>query len=118
MRHQKKKITLDRNKSARRALMANLVESLIIYEKIKTTKAKAKALRPMVEKLITKAKTSDLHARRELMKVLYTDNVIKKMVEVIGPRYKDREGGYTRIIKVASTRVGDGGEEAVIELVK
>jgi large subunit ribosomal protein L17 len=116
MRHQKKKITLDRETSQRRALMANLAESLILYEKIKTTKAKAKALRPIVEKLVTKAKKNDLASRREIMKVLYTQNAVKKMMDIIGPKYLDRQGGYTRIITL-NRRVGDNAEEAVIEFV-
>lgn len=116
MRHLKKKVTLDRPTSQRRALLANLAESLILHEKIRTTKAKAKALRPVVEKLITKAKTNTLASRRELMRVLYTENAIKKMMEVIGPKYATRKGGYTRIISL-NNRVGDGAEEAVIEFV-
>ncbi len=116
MRHLVKKATLDRKTAARRSLMANLAESLIIYEKIKTTKAKAKALRSLVERLITKAKTNDLATRRQLMRVLYTNNAIKKMLEVIGPRYATRQGGYTRIT-LHGTRKGDAGEEAMIEFV-
>lgn len=116
MRHQKKKNTLDRKTAARRSLLANLAESLILYEKIQTTVAKAKALRPLVEKLITKAKKNTLAARRDLAKILYTENAIKKLMEVIGPKYKERRGGYLRIIKVGN-RKGDNGEEAVIELV-
>lgn len=116
MRHQRKKATLGRKTAARRSLFANLAQSLILHEKIKTTKAKAKALRPYVEKLITKAKANTLAARRDLMKVLYTENAVKKLLEVIGPRYADRKGGYTRIT-VVRIRKGDGSEEALIELV-
>ena len=116
MRHQKNKVTLDRKTAARRSLLANLAESLILYEKIKTTKAKAKALAPFIARLITKAKMQNLTGRRELMKTLYTENVIKKMMENIGPRYKDRAGGYTRIIMLRN-RKGDGAEEVLIELV-
>ena len=116
MRHQKNKVTLDRKTAARRSLLANLAESLVLYEKIKTTKGKAKALRPYVERLITRAKLQTLTARRDLKKVLYTDNVVNKMMEVIGPRYKERDGGYTRIIMLRN-RKGDGAEEVLIELV-
>ena len=116
MRHLVKKATLDRKTAARRSLLANLAESLIIHEKIKTTKAKAKVLRSLIEKLITKAKTNDLATRRQLMRVLYTNNAIKKMLEVIGPRYATRPGGYTRIT-LLGVRKGDAGEEAMIELV-
>ena len=117
MRHLNKKVTLDRKTAARRSLLANLAESLILYEKIKTTKAKAKALRPVLEKLITKAKMNNLTARREISKVLYTKSAIKKMMEVIGPRYAERHGGYIRIVPLGKIRVGDSCEEAVIELV-
>ncbi|MBI2037331.1 MAG: 50S ribosomal protein L17 [Candidatus Magasanikbacteria bacterium] len=116
MRHKKNKITLDRKTAARRSLLANLAESLVLYEKIKTTKAKAKATRSLVERLITKAKSQSLTARRELMKVLYTDNAIKKIMEVLAPRYKDRNGGYTRVI-LFKNRKGDGAEEVIVELV-
>src|SRR3989339_1344996 len=98
MRHQKKKNTLDRKNSTRRALFTNMAESFIIYEKITTTKAKAKLVSIIVEKLITIAKKQDLNARRELIKLLYTKNVVKKMMDVLGPRYKDKEGGFTRMV--------------------
>jgi large subunit ribosomal protein L17 len=116
MRHQKKKITLDRKSNSRRALLVNLAESLILHEKIKSTKGKCKALRPFVEKLISKAKKQTLAGRRELIKILYTDNAVKKLMEDVGPRYKERQGGYTRIVDL-NRRAGDGAEEAVIELV-
>jgi|SRR3989344_3110206 len=116
MRHQKNKVTLDRKTAARRSLLANLAESLVLYEKIRTTKAKAKALRPYVERLITKAKTQTLAARRDLMKVLYTQNAVKKMMEVLGPKYKTRPGGYTRMVMLKN-RKGDGAEEVIVELV-
>ncbi len=116
MRHQKKKVTLDRKTAGRRSLLANLVESLVLYEKIKTTKAKAKALRPIVEKLVTTAKKGDLSARRRIVAKLYTQNVVKKLMEALGPRYQGRNGGYTRIIKL-DNRLGDCAEEAIIEFV-
>lgn len=116
MRHQKNKVTLDRKTAARRSLLANLAESLIFYEKIKTTKAKAKALRPFVERLITRSKMQTLAARRDLMKTLYTANAVKKLMEDVGPRYKTRPGGYTRIVMLKN-RKGDGAEEVIVELV-
>lgn len=116
MRHQKKKKTLGRSSPARRSLFANLAESLILYEKISTTSGKAKALRPIVERLITKAKENTLASRRYLAKYLYTENAVKKMMEVIGPRFAQRHGGYTRITKIG-VRKGDGGEKSIIELV-
>lgn len=116
MRHQKNKVTLDRKTAARRSLLTNLAESLILYEKIKTSKAKAKAVRSFVERLITRSKIQTLAARRELMKTLYTANAVKKLMENVGPRYKERHGGYTRIVMLKN-RKGDGAEEVLIELV-
>lgn len=116
MRHLKKKVTLDRKSAPRRALLNNLAESLILHERIKTTKAKAKAVSGYTEKLITKAKKQTLAGRREIMKDLYTENAVKKLMEVLGPRYKDRKGGYTRVTTLKN-RVGDGALEAMIELV-
>lgn len=116
MRHLKKKVTLDRKTGPRRALLANLAESFILYEKIRTTRAKAKAVRSLVERLITKAKKNNLANRRQLAKVLYSENAVKKLMEVLGPRYAERKGGYTRQIALGN-RAGDGAEEALIEFV-
>lgn len=116
MRHRKKKITLDRTSSARKALLTHLAESLVIYEKITTTKAKARAVRSLVERLITTSKNNTLSARRTLLAKLHTKNVVNKLLEQLGPRYKNRAGGYTRVILVKN-RKGDGAEEAVVEFV-
>ncbi len=116
MRHQMKKVKLDRKAGSRKALLANLAESLILYEKITSTKAKAKATRSLVERYITVAKKNTLAARRELLGKLHTANVVKKLMEVLAPRFKDRQGGYTRII-LLNRRKGDGAEEAIIEFV-
>ncbi len=116
MRHQSKKVTLDRKTAGRRSLLANLAESLILYEKVQTTKAKAKAVQSVVEKLITKAKKNTLAARRDIIKVLYTENAVKKLMEQLGPKYAERKGGYTRVT-VIKNRVGDGAEVAMIELI-
>ena len=116
MRHQKKGKTLGREKAPRVALMRGLATNLVIYEKIKTTQAKAKALRPKVEKLITISKVDTLANRRQILKVLYTEGAVKKLFEVIGPRFKERKGGYTRIVKLPA-RQQDGADMAVIELV-
>lgn len=116
MRHQKRKVTLDRKTGPRTALLTGLAESLILYEKINTTKAKAKAVRPIVERLITKAKTKSLTTTRTLSSQLYTKNSVKKLTEELGPRYAERKGGYTRMT-VLKNRVGDGAEEVLIELV-
>jgi len=118
MRHLKKKVTLDRKKGARKSLITNLAESLILHERIKTTPAKARAVKSFVEKLITTAKKNNLSARRELIKKLYTRNAVKKLMEVIAPRYIDKKGGYTRMVLTTKTRVGDGADQAVIELIK
>jgi large subunit ribosomal protein L17 len=116
MRHRKKGKILDRKKGPREAMLKNLASSILIYEKVKTTRAKAKAVKPQVEKLITVAKTGDLAARRKLIKDLPQPMAIKKAMEVLGARYKDRKGGYTRIVKIGR-RQGDGAEMAQIELV-
>jgi large subunit ribosomal protein L17 len=116
MRHQKKKITLDRKSAARRSLLANLAESFILYEKIKTTQAKAKAVRSLVERLISKSKNNTLTVRRELLATLYTKNAVNKLLEQLGPRYKDRKGGYTRMTTIKN-RVGDGAPVVVLEFV-
>ena len=116
MRHRKKKVTLDRKKAPREAMLRNLAESVILYEKVKTTQTKAKAVKPVVEKLITRSKDPSLQSRRELYKTLYTKNAVNKLMDVLGPRYKERPGGYTRIIKIGP-RVGDGAKMVQIELV-
>jgi len=117
MRHNRKGKTLGREKAPREALMRSLATSFVIHEKIKTTQAKAKAIRPIVEKLITLAKNDTLHNRRQALGYLYTEGSVKKLFEVLGPRYKDRKGGYTRIVKLGS-RANDAAEVAIIEIVK
>ena len=116
MRHQKKTKTFSRKKASRQALFKNLAASLILHEKIKTTQAKAKALRPIVEKIISLSRDNTLANRRSLLAKLPTEKVVKKILEEIGPRYKERKGGYCRIVKLGK-RQGDGAEMALIELV-
>lgn len=116
MRHQKKGKILDRKKGAREALLRGLATSLILYEKIKTTQAKAKALRPFVEKIITLGKESSLQNRRFLQRELYTQGAVKKVLEVLGPRFKEKKGGYTRIIHLKS-RQGDSAPMVQIEFI-
>lgn len=116
MRHQKNKVTLDRKTGPRQALLRNLAESLILHEKIRTTKAKARAVRSLVERLITKSKPNTLAARRALIATLHNDAAVKKLMSELGPRFKARAGGYTRTTMVAN-RIGDGAEEVVIEFV-
>ncbi|MEK7653549.1 MAG: 50S ribosomal protein L17 [Patescibacteria group bacterium] len=117
MRHRKKGKIFGREKAPREAMLRNLATSFIIYEKIKTTKAKAKATRPLVEKLITLAKKDTLANRRQAYKFLYIDGAVKKLFEVLGPKFKERKGGYTRIVKI-SPRKNDGAEMAILELVE
>lgn len=116
MRHRNKKKILSRKKSPREALMRNLETSLILYERIKTTKAKAKVLRPRVEKLITLGKIKNLTSKRRLLQELYVKKAADKVLDVISPKYKERMGGYTRIIPIGS-RKGDGAEMVMIEFV-
>ncbi len=105
-----------REKSQREALMNGLANNFLLKGKIKTTEAKAKELRPFVEKVITKARKGDLAARRSLLRFL-PETTVKKLIEEIAPIYKTRPGGYTRIIKLAP-RQSDGAKIAIIELVK
>ncbi len=116
MRHRKNKVTLDRKTGPRRALLKNLAAQLIVYEKIQTTEAKAKALRSFVEPLISKGRVTTLSSRRQLLAVLPTENAVKKVLEELGPRYKERPGGYTRIVKLPQ-RQGDAARMARIEFV-
>jgi large subunit ribosomal protein L17 len=117
MRHRKKKVILDRKRGARDALLRGLATSVILYESVNTTFAKAKAVRPVVEKLITTGRKKTLDSRRKLMKVLTVETAVNKILEELGPRYASRPGGYTRIIKLGR-RKGDGAEIAQIQLVK
>lgn len=116
MRHRNKNKILDRKKGPRELMLRNLASSIILYEKVKTTRAKAAAVRPLVEKLITTSKVGDLNARRNLLEVLLQKNAVLKAMEVLSIRYKERNGGYTRTIKLG-TRQGDGAEMVQIELV-
>jgi large subunit ribosomal protein L17 len=97
-------------------MLRNLASSIIIYEKVKTTEAKAKAVKPLVEKIITTARKGGLTARRSLISILPQRLAVKKAMEVLGEKYKTRPGGYCRIIKLAS-RQGDGAKVVQIELV-
>lgn len=116
MRHKIKKATLGREKAQREALMRSLAESLILNGSIKTTKAKARALRTFVEPLITKAKKNNLTTRRNLIKALYTKKAVNKLLDEIAPNYTERKGGYTRITKLGA-RANDAAQMAKIELV-
>jgi large subunit ribosomal protein L17 len=106
---------LGRNTEHRRALLRNLVTSLIVEERIETTVTKAKAMRPHVEKMITLGKRGDVAARRLAGAYLMTREAVSKLFDTISPRYGDREGGYVRIIP-SGFRLGDGGDKAFVEL--
>lgn len=116
MRHGKAGRKLNRTSSHRTAMFANMAASLIEHEQIVTTLPKAKELRPVVEKLVTLAKRGDLAARRLAAARLRNEEMAKKLFETIGPRYQERSGGYTRVLK-AGFRYGDNAPMAVIELV-
>lgn len=116
MRHRNAFRRLGRNTEHRDALLRNLATSLLLHEQIRTTLPKAKELRPYVEKLITKAREDTLHRKRQASGVLYREDVVRKLFEDVGPRYLQRPGGYTRIIK-AGFRHGDNAPMAIIELV-
>jgi large subunit ribosomal protein L17 len=115
MRHLKAGKKLGRNTSHRRALLRNLVTSLIMEERIETTVPKAKAMRPHVEKMITLGKRGDVAARRLAASYLLTRESVDRLFSTISPRYGDREGGYLRIVRTGF-RKGDGGEKAFVEL--
>jgi large subunit ribosomal protein L17 len=116
MRHARGYRRLNRTHEHRKALFANMAGSLIEHEQIKTTLPKAKDLRPVVEKLITLAKRGDLHARRLAAAQLKEDRHVVRLFEILGPRYKDRQGGYVRVLK-AGFRYGDMAPMAIIEFV-
>ncbi len=116
MRHGYGHRKLNRTAEHRKAMFANMACSLIEHEQIKTTLPKAKELKPYLDKLITLAKRGDLHARRLVASQIRQDPAVKKLFEVLGARYQDRQGGYTRVIR-AGFRYGDMAPMAIIELV-
>jgi len=115
MRHKVAGWKLGRNTSHRRSVLRNLVTSLIVEERIETTVPKAKALRPLVEKMITLGKRGDLSARRQAGAYLMTKEAVTRLFDTVAPRFGDREGGYLRIIR-AGWRKGDGADTAFVEL--
>ncbi len=116
MRHGYRGRRFNRSAEHRKAMFANMCQALIKHEQIVTTLPKAKDLRPVVEKLITLGKRGDLHARRQAIAQIKDIELVKKLFDVLGPRYKDRNGGYTRVLK-AGFRFGDNAAMAVIEFV-
>jgi large subunit ribosomal protein L17 len=115
MRHQNAHRKLSRNTSHRRALLRNLVTSFLEHGRLMTTLPKAKEIRPLAEKMITLGKRDNLHARRQVHAYLLKDAIAKKVFETIAPKFADRKGGYSRIIKLGN-RKGDGADLAIIEL--
>ena len=116
MRHRKKIAKLGRKPEARRRMLRNLVTSLIMEERITTSLARAKAARSAAEKIITKGRKDSVHARRHVARYVYGSKVVQKVFNELGPRYADRDGGYTRILKLGP-RKGDAAEACILELV-
>ena len=117
MRHNKSGRRLGRNSSHRSAMMRNMVTSLIAHERITTTDSRAKELRKMADRMITLGKRGDLHARRQALQVMRDKDVVAKLFDRIAPRYQERPGGYTRILKLGN-RLGDNASMSIIELVE
>jgi large subunit ribosomal protein L17 len=116
MRHRVAGYKLKRNVSARKALFRGLITSVIEHERIITTITKAKAVKPLVDKMITLAKDDTLHSRRQAAAILVTPDAVKKLFDKLGTRFGQRNGGYTRIVRLGP-RKGDGAEQAILELV-
>ena len=116
MRHKRAGKKLGRDSSHRRALYANLAGALIEHGRIKTTEAKAKAVKPIAEQMITLGRRGDLHARRQALAFLRSPDVVHKLFSDVGPRFADRPGGYSRIVKIGP-RPGDAAPMAYLELV-
>jgi large subunit ribosomal protein L17 len=117
MRHRKAKYKLGMNTSHRKAMLRNMVTSLLEHESITTTDARAKALRSVADKVITLGKRGDLHARRQALKVVRSKEMVRRLFEEIAPRYSNREGGYVRVVK-KGWRAGDRASMALVELVE
>ncbi len=115
MRHRVGGYKLQRDSGARKALLRGLATSIILNDRVVTTVAKAKAVRPFVEKIITLGKRDTLHARRQAAARLQTPGAVQKLFDTLGPRFAERNGGYTRILRLG-TRPGDGAEQAMIEV--
>ena len=115
MRHRKAGFKLQRSPSARRALLRGLATSVILQERVITTVTKAKAVKPVVEKMITLGKRDTLHSRRQAASYLQTPGAVKRLFDTLAPRFSEREGGYTRIVRLGP-RKGDGAEMALIEV--
>ena len=117
MRHRRKGRQLSRTASHKKAMLSNMATSLFQHERIQTTTAKAKELRPYAERLITLARRGDLHARRLAARSIHDKEALQKLFDTLGPRYADRDGGYMRILKLGR-RKGDGSQVALVQLVE
>ena len=115
MRHRNGGFKLGRNTSHRRALLRNLVTSVIEHDRVHTTITKAKAVRPLVEKMVTLGKNGSVHSRRQALAYMMTPDSVDRLFKTVAPRYTERKGGYTRIIRTGA-RIGDASEMAFIEL--
>ena len=118
MRHRVAGAKLGRTASHRRAMKRNMASSIIEHERITTTLVKAKAIRPYVEKLVTLARTDNVHNRRNAYAILRNKDAVSKLFETLGPRFATRPGGYTRILKLSKPRLGDAADRAIIEFVE
>ncbi len=118
MRHRIAGYKLGRTTSHRTAMMRNMTASLIEHERIITTVQKAKAVKPFVEKLVTLSKEPTLHRRRQAIATLRNKDAVSKLFSVLGPRFKERPGGYCRILKLSKPRLGDNGQRAILEFVE
>lgn len=116
MRHRQKGTILDRKKGPRELLIRNLVSSVILYEKVETSPAKARAVRSLLERLITRSKTNNVVSQRYVKKILPVKEARAKLFEVLSVKYQEMHGGYTRVVKIATPRKGDGGELVRLEL--
>ncbi len=116
MRHQRAGKKLNRSPSHRKALYSNLAGSLFVHGRVKTTEAKAKAVRPIAEKMITLGRRGDIHARRQALAYLRSQEVVHQLFAEVAPRFADRPGGYTRVVKIGA-RQGDSAPMAYLELV-
>ena len=117
MRHRKSGKKFGRKKGPREAMLGNLATSVVLYESVKTTEAKAKAIKPVVEKFVTVSRDNSLHTRRKLLQFFYDENAVNKLLQELGPRYKDRPGGYMRITRLGK-RKGDAATMVRLEFVK
>ena len=116
MRHGRKIAKLGRTASHRKAMLSNMMTSLFTHERITTTQTRAKELKRTAERVITFAKQGDLHARRRVLRIIEDKQVVAKLFDELGPRYKSRNGGYTRVVKLGPRR-GDGAFMSIVELV-